>query len=82
MSAIAEAMRGGVAVVTGAGSGIGEGIAREASRVGMTVVLADVDGARSARVAEAITREGGTAHALQVDVSSDGTAISSSVLPA
>ena len=34
---------GGVAVITGAGSGIGAGLARHASSLGMRVVLADVD---------------------------------------
>jgi NAD(P)-dependent dehydrogenase (short-subunit alcohol dehydrogenase family) len=34
---------GGVAVITGAGAGIGTGLARYAGRLGMTVVLADVD---------------------------------------
>lgn len=34
---------GGVAVITGAGSGIGAGLARHASSLGMRVVLADID---------------------------------------
>jgi NAD(P)-dependent dehydrogenase (short-subunit alcohol dehydrogenase family) len=38
-----EVFSGGVAVITGAGSGIGAGLARYANRLGMTVVLADVD---------------------------------------
>ncbi|OBH58208.1 SDR family NAD(P)-dependent oxidoreductase [Mycobacterium sp. E2479] len=38
-----EKFSGGVAVITGAGGGIGAGMARHASRLGMTVVLADVD---------------------------------------
>src|SRR6476646_4697412 len=36
---------GGVAVITGAGAGIGAGLARHAACLGMTVVLADVDSA-------------------------------------
>jgi NAD(P)-dependent dehydrogenase (short-subunit alcohol dehydrogenase family) len=35
---------GGVAVITGAGAGIGAGLARHAATLGMTVVLADIDG--------------------------------------
>jgi NAD(P)-dependent dehydrogenase (short-subunit alcohol dehydrogenase family) len=34
---------GGVAVITGAGAGIGAGIARQAARAGMRLVLADID---------------------------------------
>lgn len=40
-----EVFSGGVAVITGAASGIGAGLARYASQLGMTVVLADVDAA-------------------------------------
>jgi len=35
---------GGVAVITGAGAGIGAGLASHAATLGMTVVLADIDG--------------------------------------
>lgn len=38
-----EVFGGGVAVITGAGAGIGAGLARHAHTLGMTVVLADVD---------------------------------------
>ena len=38
-----DAFGGGVAVITGAGAGIGAGLARHAARLGMTVVLADID---------------------------------------
>lgn len=38
-----DTFSGGVAVITGAGSGIGAGLARHASGLGMTVVLADID---------------------------------------
>ena len=40
-----ELFGGGVAVITGAGSGIGAGLARYAAKLGMTTVLADVDAA-------------------------------------
>jgi NAD(P)-dependent dehydrogenase (short-subunit alcohol dehydrogenase family) len=42
---VREKFSGGVAVITGAGAGIGAGLARYASRLGMTVVLADIDAA-------------------------------------
>jgi NAD(P)-dependent dehydrogenase (short-subunit alcohol dehydrogenase family) len=38
-----ETFGGGVAVITGAGNGIGAGLARHAAALGMTVVLADID---------------------------------------
>ncbi|MGV0791907.1 SDR family oxidoreductase [Mycolicibacterium sp. XJ1819] len=37
------AFGGGVAVITGAGNGIGAGLARHAAALGMTVVLVDID---------------------------------------
>ncbi|MGV0652407.1 SDR family oxidoreductase [Mycolicibacterium thermoresistibile] len=40
-----EVFGGGVAVITGAGHGVGAGLARYAASLGMTVVLADVDAA-------------------------------------
>lgn len=41
----AETFAGGVAVITGAGSGIGAALARHAAGLGMKVVLADIDAA-------------------------------------
>ncbi len=62
-------LAGGVAVITGAGSGIGAGIARRAGFLGMTVVVADIDQASAARVAAEIVAAGGKAEAIVVDVS-------------
>lgn len=62
-------LQGKVAVITGAGSGIGEGIARAAAAAGMHVVIADVDLPRASAVAQDIAREGVRAMAWQVDVS-------------
>ena len=45
-----ETVKNKVAVVTGAGSGIGEAIAREAAARGMSVVVADIDEAAAERV--------------------------------
>lgn len=59
---------GGVAVITGAGSGLGAGLARHASRLGMTVVLADVDGAAAASVADELRAAGGAAVDVVCDV--------------
>lgn len=43
---------GGTAVITGAASGIGLGLARHAAQLGMRLLLADVDAAALTRVAE------------------------------
>jgi NAD(P)-dependent dehydrogenase (short-subunit alcohol dehydrogenase family) len=64
----AQAFSTGAAVVTGAGSGIGEGIARQAASLGMQVVLADVTLDRAERVAEDIRAGGGQAIAVHTDV--------------
>jgi len=52
---------GGVAVITGAGAGIGAGLARHASQLGMTVVLADIDAAAIAALRDEIRVAGGNA---------------------
>jgi short-subunit dehydrogenase len=60
---------GGVAVITGAGSGIGMGLAKRAGKIGMTVVVTDIAGERAEQVAQEIRDEGGSAEAKRVDVS-------------
>jgi NAD(P)-dependent dehydrogenase (short-subunit alcohol dehydrogenase family) len=52
---------GGVAVITGAGAGIGAGLARHASTLGMRVVLADIDGAAVGALRDELCAAGGTA---------------------
>lgn len=60
---------GGVAVITGAGAGIGSGLARRAGALGMTVIVTDINGAAAEKVAEEIRANGGKAEAMVVDVS-------------
>lgn len=72
MSKDADIFGGGVAVVTGAGSGIGAGLARRAGALGMTVVVADIDGPAGQSTAKAITDAGGRAESVSVDVSKPG----------
>ena len=60
---------GGVAVITGAGAGIGMGIARRCAAIGMTVIVTDIDEGRAKIVADEIRSAGGTAEALRLDVS-------------
>lgn len=62
------AFKGGAAVITGAGSGIGEGIARYAASIGMRVVLADIAVDRADMVAGEIRAAGGQAVAVRTDV--------------
>jgi NAD(P)-dependent dehydrogenase (short-subunit alcohol dehydrogenase family) len=62
-------LQGGVAVITGAGSGIGEGLARHAAGAGMKVVLADIVRERIDKVAADIERAGGVALPVVTDVS-------------
>ena len=64
-----EKFAGGVAVITGAGAGIGMGLARRAGALGMTVVVTDINGAAAEKVAEDIRANGGKAEAMVVDVS-------------
>jgi NAD(P)-dependent dehydrogenase (short-subunit alcohol dehydrogenase family) len=52
---------GGVAVITGAGAGIGAGLARHAARLGMTVVLADIDAKAVAALRDELVAAGATA---------------------
>lgn len=59
---------GGIAVITGAGSGIGAGLAWHASQLGMTVVLADTDADAIAALQEEIGASGGVAVAAVCDV--------------
>ena len=58
-----------VAVVTGAASGIGKGIAEVYAKEGAKVIVADYDMSGAETVAEGIIAGGGQASAVQVDVS-------------
>jgi NAD(P)-dependent dehydrogenase (short-subunit alcohol dehydrogenase family) len=58
------------AVVTGAGSGIGQAFAVELAARGGSVIVSDVDMVGARRTVEAITDQGGTAVAQRCDVSS------------
>lgn len=69
MSLDQEKFAGGVAVITGAGSGIGSGLARHAGGLGMKVIVADINGAAAEKVASEIRSAGGKAEAIVVDVS-------------
>ena len=55
-------------IVTGAGSGIGEGIARRLAAEGAQVVVNDINVAMGEKVAAAIVKAGGTASFFKADV--------------
>jgi len=57
-----------IALVTGAGQGIGEGIARALAEVGMGVIVADYNAETATNVANDISASGGTAIAVSGDV--------------
>jgi NAD(P)-dependent dehydrogenase (short-subunit alcohol dehydrogenase family) len=63
---------GKIAIVTGAASGIGRGIANLFSREGATVVIADINEAGGAEVARECGSETGRAVFQRVDVTSEG----------
>ena len=65
-----EQLEGRVAVITGGGSGIGEGLAHACHAAGMRVVLGDVEEDQAARVANDVRELGGDAIAVRADVSS------------
>jgi len=63
-----EDMRGRVAWVTGAGSGMGACHAKRLAAAGARVACLDIDGGAADRVAAAITATGGEAIGMQTDV--------------
>lgn len=64
-------LEGKVAVITGAGSGIGKVAAERFATEGAHVVVADVDGAAADAVASGIAAAGGSALAVETDVSDE-----------
>jgi len=58
-------------LITGAGSGIGAGIALELSRQGHEILVSDLNLDGAGEVVEAIRSQGGQAEAIRLDVTSD-----------
>ncbi|HUR72519.1 MAG TPA: SDR family NAD(P)-dependent oxidoreductase, partial [Candidatus Limnocylindrales bacterium] len=57
-----------IALITGGGGGIGGAVAQRMAAAGITVVIADYNGAAAERVKGEITAAGGTADAITIDV--------------
>ena len=68
---MAGRLEGKAAVVTGAGSGFGEGIARRYAREGAKVLVAEIDEPNGRRVADSIVESGGDARFIAVDVAEE-----------
>jgi len=64
-------LQGKIAIVTGAGSGFGEGIAKRFAQEGCKVIVNDLRGEGGERVAREIAAAGGAARFVQADVSRD-----------
>lgn len=62
-----------VAIITGAGGGFGEGIAKHFAELGAKVVVADLRAEAAQQVAAAIEAAGGKATAVHVDVTQDAS---------
>ena len=63
-----ETFSGGVAVITGAGAGIGAALVRHAVTLGMTAVLADVDAEAIVALRDELRAAGGSAVDVVCDV--------------
>ena len=60
-----------VALITGAGSGIGEVVSMDLANRGCKVALVDMDESAAMKVADSINKKGGEAIAIQADVSQE-----------
>lgn len=64
-------LQGKVAIVTGAGVGMGAATARLLAARGASVVVSDINAETAAQTVEAIRSAGGTAHAVRTDVADE-----------
>lgn len=67
-------LEGKIALITGAAAGIGEASALRFAREGATVIATDMKLEGAEKVAQAIRKEGGAAHALKLDVTREDDA--------
>lgn len=71
MNANLVSLEGKVAVVTGAGVGMGAATARLLAARGAKVIVSDINADTAAATVAAIRAEGGTAHAVRTDVADE-----------
>jgi NAD(P)-dependent dehydrogenase (short-subunit alcohol dehydrogenase family) len=65
-------LEGKIALITGAGSGIGQAIALLFAREGADIAVDDIDLTSAEKTAEAVKKTGRRAIAIQADVAKDG----------
>lgn len=80
MIQLGNCLAGRVALVTGAGRGIGRAVAELAARCGVSVGVVDLDQAAAAQTAAAITAAGGTAVWAVADIRDDAAVTSAAQL--
>ena len=68
-------VHGKAAIVTGAAQGIGEGVARLLAGAGAAVLLADVKEEQAKSVADSINADGGSAHAMFVEMKDEASIV-------
>lgn len=68
---MSDRLKGKVALVTGAGSGLGEATAKRFAQEGATVIVTDINGDSVTAVAQAITASGGIAQDYVQDVTDE-----------
>jgi len=66
-------LTGKVAIVTGGGQGLGEAISHALSKVGVTVVCADIQDEKARNVAESLKTSGGKASTIHLNVSDESS---------